>query len=165
MRIEAAAIDGAVVVIVVEMLEAECVRVVRDLDVIGYIIAEVQPGHLRSGEGGAVAPIFQLVVVDVGNIPDLFIVDGIVVGVIDGDEGGRILYVNEVVFIRTVVDGDVIAAVVLVVIEVVLRVIVLVEGSIVVVIRRVVVVPGLKVCAVGIVVCDVVRGIAVQEVR
>ena len=147
------------------MLEAERVRVVRDLDVIGYIIAEVQPGYLRSGEGGAVAPIFQLVVVDVGNIPDLFIVDGVVVGVIDGDEGGRILYVNEVVFIRTVVDGDVIAAVVLVVIEVVLRVIVLVEGGIVIVIRRVVVVPGLKVCAVGIIVCDVVCGIAVQEIR
>ena len=58
--------------------------------------------------------------------------------------------------------GDVIAAVVLVVIEIVLGVIVLGELVVIVVVGGVVVVPGLEICAVGIII--VVRGVLVQEV-
>ena len=43
---------------------------------------------LGGGEGGAVAPVLQLVVVDVGHVPDVLVVLVVrgVVGVIDGDE-------------------------------------------------------------------------------
>lgn len=64
--------------------------------------------------------------------------------------------------------GDIIAAVVLVVIQIVLGIVVFLEGGIVVIIRCVVVVPGFEVRAVGVLVIggagDVVGGVVVQKV-
>ena len=145
------------------MLKAQRVGIVRHKLVVFDIIAEVHSGHFRSGQGGTVAAILELVVVDVGDVAHLLVVDvGGVVGVIHRDKGGGILDINEVVLVRAVVDGDVIAAVVLVVIEIVLGVIVLGELVVIVVVGGVVVVPGLEVCAVGVII--VVRGVLVQEV-
>ena len=134
--VEAAAIHRAVVVVSVKMLETEGIGVIRHQLIIGNVIAEVQASHLSGRKGGAVAPVLKFIVIDVGNVSDfLFVIDicGIV-GIIDCDEGGRILYIDQVVFICAVVDGDIITAVVLVVVEVILGVVVLVEGSIVVIV-------------------------------
>ena len=67
------------------------------------------------------------------------------------------------------VDGDVIAAVVLVVIEVILRVVVLGERSVIVIVGGIVVVPGVEIRAIGVLIIggigDVVCGVVVEEVR
>ena len=165
--VETAAIHRAVVVVSVKMLETEGIGVIRHQLIIGNVIAEVQASHLSGRKGGAVAPVLKLIVIDVGNVSDfLFVIDicGIV-GIIDCDEGGRILYVDQVVFICAVVDGDIITAVVLVVVEVILGVVVLVEGSIVVIVGGIVIIPGLEIGAVGVIVRDIIGGVAVQEVR
>ena len=60
------------------------------------------------------------------------------------------------------VDGDIIAAVVLVVVKVILGVIVLGKLVVIVVVRRVVVVPGLEIRAVGVVV--VIRSVLIQKI-
>ena len=169
--VEGAVEAGTVRVITVEMLEAQGVRVVCDQLVIRHVIPHVQSGDLSRCQIGAVAAVFELVVIDVGDVSDfavILVVRG-VIGVVDRDEGRRILDVYQIVFIRAIVDGDIIAAVVLVVIQIVLGIVVFLEGGIVVIIRCVVVVPGFEVCAVGVFVIggagDVVGGVVVQEVR
>ena len=158
---------GTVGIVAVKVLEAQGIRIIRDQLVICHVIVQVQAGHLGGGEGGAVAPVLQLVVVDVGHVPDVLVVLVVrgVVGVIDGNKGGGVLDVYQIILVCAVVDGDVIAAVVLVVIEVILRVVVLGEIGIVVVIGGVVVVPGLEVRAVSVLIGDIVRCVVVEEVR
>ena len=79
------------------MLEAEGVRVIRHQLVVCRVVAQVQTGNLRGREGGAVATVLELVVINVGDIPGLLvIIIGGIVGIIDSDEGGGILNVNQV---------------------------------------------------------------------
>jgi hypothetical protein len=171
LRIKGPVKAGAVGIVAVKVLEAQGIGIIRDQLVICHVIVQVQTGHLRGGEGGAVAPVLQLVVVDVGHVPDVLVVLVVrgVVGVIDGDEGRRVLDVYQIVFVRAVVDGDVIAAVVLVVIEVILRVVVLGERSVIVIVGGIVVVPGVEIRAIGVLIIggigDVVCGVVVEEVR
>ena len=169
--VEGAVEARAVYVIAVEMLEAQSVGVICDQLVIRHVIPHVQSGDLSRCQIGAVAAVLELVVIDVGNVADVAVILVIrgVVGIIDGNEGRGVLDVYQIVFIRAVVDGDIIAAVVLVVIQIVLGIVVFLEGGIVVIIRCVVVVPGFEVRAVGVLVIggagDVVGGVVVQEVR
>lgn len=77
---------GTVRVIAVEMLEAQGVRVVCDQLVIRHVIPHVQSGDLGRCQIGAVAAVFELVVIDVGDVSDfavILVVRG-VVGIIDG---------------------------------------------------------------------------------
>ena len=162
---------GTVGIVAVKVLEAQGIGIIRDQLVICHVIVQIQTGHLGGGEGGAVAPVLQLVVVDVGHVPDVLVVLVVrgVVGVIDGNKGGGVLDVYQIILVCAVVDGNVIAAVVLVVIKVVLGVVVLGEIGIVVVIGGVVVVPGLEIRAIGVLIIggigDVVCGVVVEEVR
>ena len=128
MRVESPAIAGAVIVIAIEVLEAEGVRVIRYQFIVRGIVAQVQTGDLRSCERGAVAAVLKLVVINVGDIPGLLvIIIGGIVGIVDGDEGRGILDVNQVIFVCAVVNGDIVTAVILVVVEVILGVVVLVK--------------------------------------
>lgn len=139
------------------MLEAQGVGIVRYQLVIDHVIAEDHSGHFVSAQGGAVAPVRQLVVVDVGYVTVLFImVDGIIIGVIDRHEGRRILHVHQVIFIRAVVYGDIVPAVVLVIIEVVLGIIVFGELVKIVVVCGIVIVPGLEIRTISVLVADVI---------
>lgn len=162
---------GAVGIVAVKVLEAQGIGIIRDQLVICHVVVQIQTGHLGGGEGGAVAPVLQLVVVDVGHVPDVLVVLVVrgVVGVIDGNKGGGVLDVYQIILVCAVVDGDVIAAVVLVVIEVVLGVIVLGERSVIVVVGGIVVVPGVEIRAVGVLIIggigDVVCGVIVEEIR
>ena len=131
------------------MLETERVGVIRHQLIVFHIVAEVYPGYFCGGQSGAVAAIFQFVVVDVGHVSRLFIIiDGIV-------KGRGILNIYEIIFVRAVVDGQIVAAVILIVIQVIRSIIVIVCG--------IVVIPGLEIRAIGIVV--VIGGVLVQEVR
>ena len=137
------------------MLETQSVGVIRHQLIVFHIVAEVYPGYFCGGQSGAVAAIFQFVVVDVGHVSRLFIIiDGIVIGIIDRDKGRGILNIYEIIFVRAVVDGQIVAAVILIVIQVIRSIIVIVCG--------IVVIPGLEIRAIGIVV--VIGGILVQEV-
>ena len=162
---------GAVGIVAVKVLEAQGIGIIRDQLVICHVIVQIQTGHLGGGEGGAVAPVLQLVVVDVGHVPDVLVVLVVrgVVGVIDGNKGGGVLDVYQIILVCAVVDGNVIAAVVLVVIKVVLGVVVLGERSVIVVVGGIVVVPGVKIRAVGVLIIggigDVVCGVIVEEIR
>ena len=71
------------------MLEARSIRVIRRQLIIGYIIAEIQSGHFGSGRTGSIAPVLQLVVIDIGHVSDRIAVVVIcsIIGIIDGDEG------------------------------------------------------------------------------
>ena len=79
------------------------------------------------------------------------------------------LDVYRIKFICTVIDSDVILAVVLVVIQIILGVIVLVKLIKGVVIGGIIVIPGLKVCAIGVFVIgsisNIIGGVVVQEIR
>ena len=146
------------------MLETESVRIIRDQDVVSNVISEIQPGHLAGGEVSAVSPVRQLEVIDVRHITHVAVViGGIVVVVVDRDEGGAVLYVDQVILIRAVVDGDVILAIVLVIVKIVVRCgnrgkVVVIE-----VVCVVVVIPGLKIILIGIAV--VVRCVGIQKIR
>ena len=162
---------GAVGVVAVEVLEAQGIRVIRDQLVVCHVIVQVQTGHFGGREGGAVAAVLQLVVIDVGHVPDvavILVVRGII-GVIDGDKGGGILDVHQIVLVCAVVNGDVIAAVVLVVVEVILGVIVFGERGVIVIVGGIIVVPGFEIRAVGILIVgragDVIGGVVIQKVR
>ena len=156
---------GAVRVIAVKVLEAQGIGVIRYQLVIDHVIAEDHSGHFVSAQGGAVAPVRQLVVIDVGYVTVLFVmVDGIIIGVIDRHEGGRILHVHQVIFIRAVVYGDIVPAVVLVIIEIVLGIIVFGELVKIVVVCGIVVVPGLEIRAVGVLVADVIGRVLIQKI-
>ena len=86
---------GAVVVIAVEVLKTQRIGVVRHQLIVFDIIAEVQARHLGSGQGGTVATVLELVVVDVGDVAHLLVVDvGGVVGVIHRHEGRGVLHVD-----------------------------------------------------------------------
>ena len=108
LRVERPVIAGAVGVVRVEVLEAEGVGVIRDQLVICRVIPHIQSRHLRGGEGGAVAPVLELVVIDVRHVPYVLVVFVIrsVIGIVDRDEGGRVLHVYQIVLVRAVVDGD-----------------------------------------------------------
>jgi hypothetical protein len=163
LRVESPAIAGAVIVIAIEVLEAEGVRVIRYQFIVRGIVTQVQTGDLRSCERGTVAAVLELVVINVGDIPGLLvIIIGGIVGIVDGDEGRGILDVNQVIFVCAVVNGDVVAAVVLVVVEVVLGVIVLGEVIEIVLVFSIIVIPRFEIRAVGVIV--IVGGIAVEEV-
>ena len=154
-RIERAVITGAVGIITIKVLEAQGIGIVRYKLVVGHIISQVQTGHFGSGQSGTVAAVLKLVIVDVGHIPHLLIIDiGGVIGIIDSDEGGRVLDVDQVILIRTVVDGNIISPIILIVIQIVSGVIVVVCG--------IIIIPGLKIRAIGVVV--IIGGILVQKV-
>ena len=88
LRVKSPAITGAVVVVAIEVLEAEGVRVIRHQFVVCGVVAQVQTGDLRSCERGTVAAVLEFVIVDVGYVARLFIIIiGGIVGIIDGDEG------------------------------------------------------------------------------
>ena len=157
---------GAVSVIAVKVLKAQGIRVIRDQLIIGHVIVQVQTGHFGGREGGAVAAVLQLVVVDVGHVPDfLIVIVGGVISIVDGDEGWGVLDVYQIILVCTVVNGDIIAAVILVVVEIILGVVVLVKSGVIVIVGRVIVVPGFEVRTVGIFITDVVGGVLVEEVR
>ena len=59
------AIAGTVIVVAVEVLETEGVRVIRYQFVVCGVVAQVQTGNLRGRERGAVAAVLELVVIDV----------------------------------------------------------------------------------------------------
>lgn len=167
LRVEGPVIGGAVAVVTVEVLETEGIRVVCDQLIIRHVISQIQTGDLGSREGGAVAPVLQLVVVDVGDVADVLIVlvIGGIVGIIDGNKSRRILDVYQVVFIRTVVDRDIVAAVILIIIEIILSVVVLIELVIGVVISGIIVIPRLEISAVCVIISNIISGIVVQEIR
>ena len=125
------------------MLEAQSIRIICYQLIIDYIIAEVHSGHFGRGQAGAVAAVLQLVVVDIGYVSDrITVVIGGIVGVIDSDKGGGILDIYKIVFICTIVDGDIVLAVVLIIVKVVL--------SVVVIVSSIIVIPGLEICAVSV---------------
>ena len=156
LRVEGTVVAGAVGVIAVKMLEAQGIRIVRHKLIIRNIVVDIQSADFDRGQGGAVAAILQLVVVDVGHVSDFFIiVNSVVVGIVDGDEGRRVLDIYQVVFVRAVVNGNIVAAVILIIVKIV--------GSVIVVVGGIIIIPGLKICTVGVVI--VIGGVPVQEVR
>ena len=163
--VEGAVEAGTVRVITVEMLEAQGVRVVCDQLVIRHVIPHVQSGDLSRCQIGAVAAVFELVVIDVGHIAVLFVmIDGVVIGVVDCHESRRILHVYQIILVRAVVYGDIVPAVVLVIVQIVLGIIVLGERVVIIVVGRIIVIPRLEIRAVGVLIGNVVRGVLVQKV-
>ena len=137
------------------MLETQGIRIVRYKLVVGHIIPQIHSGHFGSGQGRTIATVLELIIVDVGHIPHLLIIDiGGIVGIVDGDEGGRILNINQVILVRTVVNGDVIATIILIVIQIV--------SSVIVVVRGIIVIPRLEIRAIGIII--VIGGVLIQKV-
>ena len=148
------------------MLEAQRVGIIRHQLIVFDIIAEIHSGHLSRRQTGAVPPILQLVVVDVGHVPYLLVVVySCIVGIIDRDESRRILHVYQIVLICAVVYGDIVPAVVLVIVEIVLGVFVLREIVIIVIVCGVIIIPGLEIGAVAVFIGDIIGGVLVQEVR
>ena len=119
LRVESPAITGAVVVVAIEVLEAEGVWVICHQFIICGVVAQVQTGDLRSCERGAVAAVLELVVVDVGYIAGLLTIVVIrgIKSIIDGNKGRGILDIYQVVFVSAIVDRDIITAVILIVIS------------------------------------------------
>ena len=138
LRVEGPVEAGTVGIVAVKVLEAQGIGIIRDQLIICHVIVQIQTGHLGGGEGGAVAPVLQLVVIDVGHV---------------------------IILVCAVVDGDVIAAVVLVVVQVILDIVILIELSVVVIVGSIVVVPGLEICAIGIFIADVIGSILIEKVR
>lgn len=155
LRVEGAVITGAVGVVPVKVLEAQSVGIIRHQLVVVRFIADIQTGHLRGGQGRAVAAVLQLVIVNVGYVSDLLVVDiSGVIGIVDGDEGRGILNIYKVIFVCTVVDGQIISTVVVIIVGIISSVIVVVSG--------IIIVPGLEIRAIGIVVA--IGGVLIQEV-
>ncbi len=145
------------------MLEAKGIGIIRHQLVIGDIIAKIDPSDFGSGQSGTVPAVCQLVVIDIGDISNLLIIDiGRVISVIDGNEGGRVLHVDQVILVRAVVNGDIILTVVLVVVKIILGVIILVKLRVIIIISGIIVIPGLEVRAVGVII--VIGGVLVQKV-
>ena len=78
-------IAGAVVIISIKVLEAQRVGIIRHQLIVFDIIAEIHSGHLSRRQTGAVPPILQLVVVDVGHVPYMVVIDCVIIGVVDRD--------------------------------------------------------------------------------
>lgn len=166
LRVERPPIAGAVIVIPIEVLEAQRIGIICHQLIVCHIIPQIQTGHLGRRQAGAVPPVLQLIVVDVRHVPHLLIiVDGVVISVIDRNESRRILHVYQIVLIRAVVYRDVVPAVVLVIVEIVLGILILSEIVVVVIIGGIIVIPGLEIRAVAVLVRDIVGRVLIQEVR
>ena len=75
-------------------------------------------------------------------------IDGVVIGVVDCHESRRILHVYQIILVRAVVYGDIVPAVVLVIVQIVLGIIVLGERVVIIVVGRIIVIPRLEIRAV-----------------
>ena len=154
LRVEGAVEAGTVSIVAVKVLEAERIWVIHHQVVVGGVIVDIQAADLNRRQGGTVAAILQFEVVDVGNVSDMLAVINVVVDIVDGDKGWGVLDINQIVLIRAVINGDVVLAVILIVIKIILGIVVIVRG--------IVIVPGFELCAVGVVI--VIGGVLVQEI-
>ena len=80
--VEGPATAGTVVVVAVEVLEAEGVRVIRYQFIICSVVTQIQTGDLRGRERGAVTAVLELVVADVGYVAGFLILTYIIFALI-----------------------------------------------------------------------------------
>ena len=80
--VEGLATAGTVVVVAVEVLEAEGVRVIRYQFIICSVVTQIQTGDLRGRERGAVTAVLELVVADVGYVAGFLILTYIIFALI-----------------------------------------------------------------------------------
>lgn len=151
------AIRGTVYIVSIEVLQTKSIRIFGNELIVCNVITQIQAGDLVRRKGITVPAVVQFEVIDIGNVP-IIIGDriiNVVISVINCDKGGRILNVDQVVFIGAVVDGNIVFAVV--------RIVIGLAGVVVVGILSIIVIPRFQLCAVGIVV--VIRCIRIQKVR